>query len=112
MNIHSLCIIYDHNGRETFRGSSKLGYGTNNRAEYCGLIKLLESGIEEKISRFIVHGDSEVAIKQMTHEYKVKEPHLKLLWAKAQKLVSEFESVKFVHVPRKENFIADNLSRT
>jgi ribonuclease HI len=104
-------VIYNPNGLEISRGSKKLGYGTNNRSEYYGLIELLKTAIQKKINHIIIYGDSEIIIKQMKNEYKVKNKNLKLLWQEAQKLILKFESVEWQHVPRNQNFIADNLSR-
>ena len=104
-------VIYNSGGLEIDRGSKKLGYGTNNRSEYHGLIELLKAAIRNKINNIIISGDSQIIIKQMKNEYKVRDAKLKLLWQEAQKLVLKFESVEWEQIPRDQNFIADNLSR-
>ena len=53
--------------------------------------------------------DSELVVKQMRGEYRVKEPSLKPQHAKVKQLVADFAAVRFVHVPREENREADRL---
>ena len=68
-----------------------IGRATNNVAEYRGLITALQEAKKLGARRVIVRGDSELIIRQMRGEYRVKHPDLKLLYEKAQSLLSEFE---------------------
>ena len=95
--------------------SSYIGEQTNNYAEYEALVKALETTEElvgERLSEVSVEVrmDSELIVKQMKGEYKVKDPTLKEKNAQVHSLItSHFPSIEFVHVPRAENAEADAL---
>lgn len=84
---------------------------TNNFAEYQGLLlglaKAQALGLADESIE--VRMDSELVVKQMRGEYKVKDAGLKVEFAKARELLQRFASVRFVHVPREENTDADRL---
>lgn len=84
---------------------------TNNFAEYQGLLlglaKAQELGLA--VEAIEVRMDSELVVKQMRGEYKVKDAGLKKEFAKARELLQDFADVRFVHVPREENKEADRL---
>ncbi|MEK6757540.1 MAG: ribonuclease HI family protein [Nanoarchaeota archaeon] len=84
---------------------------TNNIAEYEALIKALElaSKLEEKEITCIL--DSELVVKQLLGEYKVKHPTLMELFLKVQKLQENFDKIIYKHANREDNFqiIADEL---
>ena len=84
---------------------------TNNTAEYTGLIKGLELALNNNIDSLIVKGDSELIIKQLNKEYKVKAENLKLLFNEAEILIKKFKNIEFKHVKRNLNKRADELSR-
>ncbi len=88
-----------------------LGEATNNVAEYEALIAgLAEAQKKDFGSRSIeVRMDSELIVKQMRGEYKVKDKNLKVLHARAKELIAGFSKVEFVHIPREENTEADAL---
>ncbi|RLG12289.1 hypothetical protein DRN73_03045 [Candidatus Pacearchaeota archaeon] len=83
---------------------------TNNQAEYLGLIKALEIGskITKNLTCIL---DSELVVKQLLGEYKVKNPELLKLFLKVQKLQERFEKIKYLHSTRWDKFqkIADEL---
>lgn len=98
--------------------SSYIGEQTNNFAEYEALIKALEV-TQEKVGERLaqtdveVRMDSELIVKQMKGEYKVKDPTLKEKNARVHALLEQsFPRVQFVHVPREENAEADALVNT
>lgn len=84
---------------------------TNNRAEYMGLICLMRSLLDKGIRDVIIRGDSQLVIKQMKGEYKVKSPNVIGLHAEAQELMKSFHSIILEWVPREQNSEADKLSR-
>ena len=88
-----------------------IGEATNNVAEYQALIACLKNAAKTKCSRLVVHSDSELMVRQMLGEYKVKNPDLKLMFRKVHKLLAkapfEFE---IKHVPREVNKEADQLA--
>ncbi len=87
-----------------------LGIATNNVAEYNGLLAALRWAVGEGQRRVHIRADSELLVKQMRGEYKVKHPGLQPLHAQARQLVAELEQVKFEHVRREMNKEADRLS--
>ncbi len=87
-----------------------IGIATNNVAEYMALITGLREAARFGASKIRVRGDSELVIKQMRGEYRVKNPALKQLFDQAQSLVDGFESVGFEHNVREHNSLADKLA--
>jgi ribonuclease HI len=87
-----------------------LGVTTNNVAEYRGLLAALAWAAAHGVSRFIVRSDSELLVKQMRGEYRVKNEGLKPLSAGARRLIAEIGDVRFEHVRREQNKDADRLA--
>lgn len=90
--------------------SEFLGTTTNNVAEYTALIRSLEKSLECGIQKVEVRTDSELMVKQMNGEYRVKNEGLKPLFLKAQTLKNRFASFVIVHVRREQNKEADRLA--
>jgi ribonuclease HI len=86
-----------------------LGVATNNVAEWTALCIGLERAFERGIRRLAVRLDSELVVKQMHGEYRVKHADLQPLHRRARKLLERFEHVDIAHVPRKANALADRL---
>ena len=87
-----------------------LGIATNNVAEYRGLLAALAWAVAEGIGRLHVRSDSELLVKQMRGEYRVKSPGLHPLWDEARRLAREIGEVRFEHVRRELNQEADRLA--
>ena len=87
-----------------------LGVATNNVAEYHGLIAALHWALAHGHREVHVRSDSELLVKQMRGEYKVKHPNLQPLYAQARLLAAKLGRVRFEHVPRELNKEADRLS--
>lgn len=84
---------------------------TNNIAEYSGLLMGLQFATKQSnIKNLIIKGDSQLVIKQMRGEYKVNSENIKELFKKAKEYEKMFESVQYLHVYRKDNKRADELS--
>ena len=83
---------------------------TNNVAEYSGLIMGLQEVFVRKIKNILVRGDSQLVIKQMKGEYKVKSSSLVEYYQQAKLLESYFDKIVFEHVYRDKNKRADELS--
>lgn len=86
-----------------------IGVATNNQAEYRGLVAALEylAGIQaEAVDCYL---DSELLVKQMRREYRVKDTELGKLFLQAWKYASTFKHVSFHHIPREKNKAADRL---
>jgi len=86
-----------------------LGTSTNNIAEYTALVKALERARAIGGRRLLVQSDSELMIRQMTGQYKVKNEGLRPLYEAAQQLCRAFDAVTFRHVRREHNKRADEL---
>ena len=87
-----------------------LGIATNNVAEYSGLLAALRWAIERGHRVVRIKADSELLVKQMRGEYKVKNAGLQPLAAQARALVARLDRVTFEHVRREQNKDADRLS--
>jgi ribonuclease HI len=87
-----------------------IGRATNNVAEYRALIFALREAEKLNAKKVIVRGDSELVIKQMRGEYRVKNPALRDLYEKAQSLAGKFDEIKFEHKLRDDNALADRLA--
>jgi ribonuclease HI len=87
-----------------------LGVATNNVAEYSGLLAALQWAIDHQHKRVQIRADSELLVKQMRGEYKVKNAGLQPLHARARLLAAQLDQVKFEHVRRELNKEADRLS--
>jgi ribonuclease HI len=86
-----------------------LGIATNNVAEYNGLLAALQWAIDHGERDLHIRSDSELLVKQMRGEYKVKHPGLQPLVARARLLIMELGSVTLEHVRREQNKEADRL---
>lgn len=121
-------IIYSDGGARGNPGPAAIGYvvngkgygeyigeTTNNVAEYKALIAGLKKGIallgKTKASETTVHCylDSELLVKQLNGEYKVKDATLRLLFMEAWNLKQDYKSVSFTHIPRERNKEADKM---
>jgi probable phosphoglycerate mutase len=87
-----------------------LGTMTNNQAEYHGLINALEKAAELGGKQVLVIGDSELVIKQMKGQYRVKNEKLKPLYQRALDAAAKFEKVQYDHARRDKNQMADGLA--
>jgi ribonuclease H / adenosylcobalamin/alpha-ribazole phosphatase len=86
-----------------------IGVATNNVAEYRALIAGLEKALELAVSEVEVVSDSELLVKQMTGEYKVKKPTLQELSLEAARLARRFDRISYTAVRREHNELADRL---
>jgi ribonuclease HI len=86
-----------------------IGVATNNVAEYSGLIAGLEKALELGVRDVEVVSDSELMVKQMRGEYRVKNEALRELSVRASRLAREIGSVTYTAVRREHNELADRL---
>ena len=87
-----------------------LGCATNNVAEYQALLSALGKAVEMGIRSLIVRSDSELLVRQMTGRYRVRQPHLQVLFGQAKQLEAAIGRVSYEHVPRTKNVRADGLA--
>jgi ribonuclease HI len=103
-------VILDRNGAVVKELSRYLGHATNNVAEYEGLLMGLEALLRLGKKRIRVQSDSQLLVRQLNGEYRVKDEKLKALFQKAMSLLRQFEAYRIVHVPRELNKLADRLA--
>jgi ribonuclease HI len=99
--------IEDPDGAVLAEAGETIGVATNNVAEYRALIAGLRSAASLGAREVEVRADSQLLMRQMTGAYRVKNAALRELWIEARRLVSAFERVRFVEIPRAENAAAD-----
>ena len=87
-----------------------IGRATNNVAEYRALITAMEEAKKLGAKRILIRGDSELVIKQMKGEYRVKNPDMKVLFTEATELIKHFVHAKIEHNLRDKNELADQLA--
>ena len=87
----------------------KIGVATNNVAEYRALIAGLEAALAHGVKELEVVSDSELLVKQMQGEYRVKNAALKTLSTQAAALGRDLDSVSYTAVRREHNELADRL---
>lgn len=102
-------VIRTPDGKELAELAQYLGRQTNNFAEYSGLIAALEYAQEQNLPGLKVFSDSELMVKQMRGEYRVKDPTLKTLHARAKELARMLAYFSIQHVLRSSNRHADGL---
>ena len=89
---------------------ASIGIATNNIAEYNGLLAALRWAVDEGVRSLHVKADSELLVKQMRGEYRVKNPGLQPLYEEARRLADRVGRVTFEHVRREHNMDADRLA--
>ncbi len=103
-------VIKDQSGKRLASLNEYLGHQTNNFAEYQGLIAALEYAIEHGHKALKVISDSELMVKQMKGQYKVKSPGLIDLYHRAKELITKLDWFSIQHVLRAQNREADELA--
>ena len=94
-----------------FSFSENIGEKTNNEAEYLALIKGVELCIKNNISNVLIFADSELVVKQINGDYKVKNERMAALHKKTHDLLKMLSSWEINHVLRDKNTEADDLSK-
>lgn len=102
-------VLEDAEGRVLGTVSRFLGVGTNNQAEYRALLVGLEVAYAEGARVIEVLSDSELLVRQMHGQYRVKNEGLQPLYEEARRLSRNFERISIRHIPREENTEADAL---
>ena len=102
-------VLTDPEGRRVEANADYLGTATNNTAEYRALIAGLEAAARHGANPLRVCMDSELVVRQMTGEYRVKHAGLKPLHAAARTAADKIANVEYRAVRREENELADRL---
>ncbi len=103
-------VIQTEDHQRVFEGAYFLGHQTNNAAEYHGLIRSLQRALCEDAGDVQLFSDSELLVRQITGEYRVKSPRLQQLFQQAQLLLLKIPRWRIQHVRRDENKRADELA--
>ncbi|MHB8869306.1 MAG: Nif3-like dinuclear metal center hexameric protein [Thermoleophilia bacterium] len=103
-------VLEDEDGNVLEELGARIGTATNNQAEYQALLTGLETALDRGVSRVRVLSDSELLVRQLRQEYKVKNEQLKELYLQARSLIQRFERVEIKHVSRDQNARADELA--
>jgi ribonuclease H / adenosylcobalamin/alpha-ribazole phosphatase len=102
-------VIETEDGHVLAAHGEGIGRATNNVAEYSALVAGLEKAAELGVDDLEVVSDSELLVKQMQGEYRVKNEALKALWEEANDLERRFTKVRYTAVRRAHNELADQL---
>ena len=87
-----------------------IGLCTNNQAEFRALIAALDKARQLGARAVTVRSDSQLLVRQFSGEYRVKNPVLGVLLARARSLASRFAAFRLEHIPREQNRAADRLA--
>jgi ribonuclease H / adenosylcobalamin/alpha-ribazole phosphatase len=102
-------VLEAENGTVLAAHGEAIGEATNNVAEYRALVAGLEKAVELAVDEVEVVSDSELLVKQMRGEYKVKNAALRELSEEASRLARQLRSVRYTAVRREHNELADRL---
>lgn len=103
-------VLYNEKNELLEELSFYLGETTNNQAEYRALIMALEKAQALGATEMECYLDSELVVKQLNREYKVKNQDLAPLFLKVHNISLAFKKISFHHVPREKNSVADGLA--
>jgi ribonuclease HI len=103
-------LLLDEKGRPILELNRFLGKATNNEAEYQALIAGLEAAEKLGLSRLQIFLDSELVVKQLQGEYRVRNPRLQPLFDEVASRLQRFSRYAIMYVPRDRNQAADRLA--
>ena len=102
--------IKDKRGKLITFISQRIGRATNNQAEYRAIIAALEEAVRLGVKQVDIKMDSELVVKQISGEYRVKKATLKPLYQQVKQLQGLLEGCTITHIPRQQNTEADKLA--
>ena len=102
--------IKDERGRLIASISQRIGKATNNQAEYRAIIAALEEATRLGARQVDIKMDSELVVKQINGEYRVKKATLKPLYQQVKQLQGSLEDFTITHILRQQNIEADKLA--
>ena len=103
-------VIMDENEKIISSHKKYLGEATNNIAEYSAVLLALVEAKKLKAQELEFYLDSELVVKQLKGEYKIKNPELGKLFIKIYNIKQSIERVSFHHIEREKNRLADKLA--
>jgi ribonuclease H / adenosylcobalamin/alpha-ribazole phosphatase len=102
-------VLESEDGHVLAAHGEAIGRATNNVAEYSGLVAGMAKAAELGVRELEVVSDSELLVKQMRGDYRVKNEALRILWEEANDLERRFAKVRYTAVRRAHNELADRL---
>lgn len=103
-------IIRDEQGKVIATISQSIGRATSNQAEYRAVITALETAIRLGARQVDLRSDSELVVRQLNRQYRVKAAALKPLYQQVKQLLGQLRGFTITHIPRQQNREADNLA--
>lgn len=103
-------IIRDERGRLLASISQPIGRATNNQAEYRAIIAALEKALALGARQVELNSDSELVVRQIKGQYRVRKEALRPLYQRVKELQSRLEGFTIKHIPRQQNREADKLA--
>ncbi len=103
-------VIFSMDGSVVKELSRYLGCVTNNVAEYQGVLMGLEALLQIGAKKIQIQSDSQLLVRQLSGEYRVKDEKLKVVFSRAMELLRQFDSYRIKHVSRDANKLADRLA--
>lgn len=103
-------IIYDEHNKVVAEISEFIGVTTNNQAEYKAILAGIKKAVALGATEAQFYMDSELAVKQLNREYKVKNKDIAPLFLAIYNLTLEFKKITFTHIRREKNKEADRLA--
>lgn len=104
------CVYLGPDGEPAFGEAAAIGVATNNVAEYRGCLAALQRLHGWGVQSAIVRLDSQLVVRQLSGQYRVKDATLKGWYDEVRKVARGFQTLRFEHVPRKENAAADRMA--
>jgi len=102
--------IKDERGKLIARISQRIGQATNNQAEYRAVIAALEEATRLGAKQVKMNSDSQLVVRQINGEYRVKKATLKPLYQQVKRLQNLLDGFTITYIPRQQNQEADNLA--
>ena len=102
--------VMDSKEETIFEEAQTLGIATNNVAEYKGIHRALELAVQNKVSDLTIKTDSQLVVRQLNGEYKIKSSNLKLIHTQCVFLTKKIPKWECIHVLRENNKRADELA--
>jgi ribonuclease HI len=103
-------VVEDEQGRLLARISQSIGLATNNQAEYMAIITALEEAFKLGAEEADVRSDSQLIVRQIRGEYRVKNASLKPLYKRIKRLQAVFKAFAISHIPGRQNNEAHKLA--
>lgn len=105
----SAALLFNTNNELIDFNGAYLANTTNNNAEYQALVIGLKMALKAGVSELACYLDSELIVKQLNGEYKIKDQNIKNIKIQIDNLLPGFSLITFTHIPREENRLADKL---